>query len=234
VPTREPAPEGARPEPPKPVAPPAPREARTGGFADAVASTAPAAPIRREIPRVGGFAASPADPSAAGEGEARVVARVGFGPSTVTAPVAGRAPAAGATVGRAGFGGGAAAGVPASQRPAGAVQAGGFGEVASAAVPRAPRERPTRNLDQPVEVLSKPRPIYTEEARRLRIEGEVVLEVVFVASGQLRVLRVVDGLGHGLDEAAASAVEGIEFKPARRDGRPVDHTATLRVVFRLA
>ena len=52
----------------------------------------------------------------------------------------------------------------------------------------------------PAEVISKPTPAYTAEARNLRIEGEVVLEVVFEASGKLRVLRVVQGLGHGLDE----------------------------------
>ena len=61
-----------------------------------------------------------------------------------------------------------------------------------------------------------------------------MLEVVFVASGELRVVRVVDGLGHGLDEAAVDAARRIKFTPARRGGRPVDYKATLRVVFRLA
>ncbi len=53
-------------------------------------------------------------------------------------------------------------------------------------------------------------------------------------AGELRVLRVIGGLGHGLDEAAVEAAEKIRFKPARRNGQPVDHTATLRVLFRLA
>ena len=50
----------------------------------------------------------------------------------------------------------------------------------------------------PAEVISKPTPAYTVEARNLRIEGEVVLEVVFEASGKLRIVRVVQSLGHGL------------------------------------
>jgi TonB family protein len=89
-------------------------------------------------------------------------------------------------------------------------------------------------LDAEVEILSKPKPIYTDEARRLRIEGDVVLKVTFEASGKLVVLGVVQGLGHGLDQAAIDAAKKIEFNPARRDGQPVDHTANLRVVFRLA
>jgi TonB family protein len=86
----------------------------------------------------------------------------------------------------------------------------------------------------PVEVLSKPTPVYTDAARRLKIEGEVVLEVEFLASGAVRVLKVVRGLGHGLDESAAAAAEEIRFKPASSEGRAVDSRATVQIVFRLA
>ena len=65
-------------------------------------------------------------------------------------------------------------------------------------------------------------------------EGEVVLDVVFVKSGQLRVLGIVSSLGYGLDEAAVEAAKKIDFKPALRDGQPIDHKARLRVVFQLA
>jgi TonB family protein len=82
--------------------------------------------------------------------------------------------------------------------------------------------------------VSKPKPIYTEEARGLKLEGDVVLDVTFEASGRVNVLGVAQGLGHGLDEAAVEAAKKIRFNPARRDGSPVDHTAKLRVVFRLA
>jgi TonB family protein len=86
----------------------------------------------------------------------------------------------------------------------------------------------------PVEVLSKPTPIYTDEARKLRIEGDVLLHVEFSASGTLRVVRVVRGLGHGLDEAAIQAAQQIRFKPALDHGRAVDSSATVTIVFRLA
>ena len=85
-----------------------------------------------------------------------------------------------------------------------------------------------------VEILFKPNPVYTQEARDLKLEGEVLLEVEFSASGQLHVNRVVRGLGHGLDEAAVAAANKIRFKPAMRSGQAVDSTAIVHVVFQLA
>ena len=87
---------------------------------------------------------------------------------------------------------------------------------------------------QPIEILSKPAPVYTDEARRLGIQGEVALSVVFEASGAIRVLAVVKSLGHGLDQAAELAATQIRFKPAQHDGKPADFPATLRIQFRLA
>ena len=116
-----------------------------------------------------------------------------------------------------------------------AVQSGGF---ASADVPAAPTvrghsaEQPARAV--PAEIISKPTPAYTQEAKNLRIEGEVQLEVVLEASGSLRVLRVVRGLGHGLDDNAVKAAEQIHFKPAMRNGQPADSTVVLHIVFQLA
>ena len=86
----------------------------------------------------------------------------------------------------------------------------------------------------PVEITFKPNPIYTDEARKLRLEGEVLLEVNFLANGTLHVNRVVRGLGHGLDEAAIAAANKIRFKPALRTGEPVDSTAVVHVTFQLA
>jgi TonB family protein len=100
----------------------------------------------------------------------------------------------------------------------------------------APAPRPTAPAPQltPVEILSKPKPGYTAEARAKNIEGEVLLEVQFGASGDLRIVRVVRGLGHGLDETAAAAAEGIRFRPATRDGAAVDCSALVHIVFQLA
>ncbi len=115
----------------------------------------------------------------------------------------------------------------------GVVRQGGFANAApvetSHARPLVAEPRLT-----PVEILSKPNPIYTQEARELKIEGEVLLEVVFAAAGQLRVVRVERGLGHGLDEAAVRAAQQIRYKPALRDGQPYDSVATLHVRFQLA
>jgi len=85
-----------------------------------------------------------------------------------------------------------------------------------------------------VTILDKPRPEYTAEGRSLRLEGDVVLDMVFLADGVVQVNKVLSGLGHGLDEAAVRAAQQIKFKPAKRDGQPVDFPARVRIEFRLA
>jgi TonB family protein len=85
-----------------------------------------------------------------------------------------------------------------------------------------------------VAILSKPNPAYSTEARTIKLEGDVVLEVIFLASGQVQVIRVVSGLGHGLDEGAIQAAKMIRFRPAERNGQPVDFHAHVRIEFRLA
>jgi len=87
---------------------------------------------------------------------------------------------------------------------------------------------------QPIEIISKPTPTYTEEARRLAIQGDVALSVVFLANGSIRIVGVVKSLGHGLDEEAQAVAARIRFKPAMRAGQPADFPATVRIEFRLA
>lgn len=115
------------------------------------------------------------------------------------------------------------------------VASAGFAS-ADVPAPASVQSRPATQVAKvvPAEILSKPVPAYTEEARNQKIEGEVLLEVVFEASGRLRVLRVVRGLGHGLDDSAVHAAEQIRFKPALRDGQPSDSTAVVHIVFQLA
>jgi len=86
----------------------------------------------------------------------------------------------------------------------------------------------------PVEILEKPRAAYSEEARRLRVEGEVLVETLFPAAGPARVLRVLRSLGHGLDENAIAAAQAIRFRPETRAGQAVDSTAVVHIVFQLA
>jgi TonB family protein len=115
------------------------------------------------------------------------------------------------------------------------VQKSGFGDTQAVSVAQLrPRQSDDAGKTIPAEIISKPTPAYTPEARNLRIEGDVVLEVVFEASGRLRVVRIVQGLGHGLDESATRAAEQIRFKPAQRDGQPADYAATVHIVFQLA
>jgi TonB family protein len=142
------------------------------------------------------------------------------------------------TVASAGFGNGIAGPGEGEGRPgraAGSVQAGGFAD-AQAMTQAAPEARPREAASsyKPVEIIVKPNPLYTDEGRRLHIQGEVLLRVVFGASGQLRILGITQGLGHGLDEAAVRAAQQIQFKPAQRNGQPVDTAATLHILFQLA
>ena len=102
------------------------------------------------------------------------------------------------------------------------------------AEPSAPKKIDTGPPDKPVEIVFKPKPDYTEEARKLRVEGEVLVNVLFKASGEISVVDVVHGLGHGLDEAAVRAAQQIRFKPALRAGQAVDWTATVHISFQLA
>jgi TonB family protein len=92
----------------------------------------------------------------------------------------------------------------------------------------------TAGATRGVDILSEPNPSYSTEARTIRLEGDVVLEVVFLASGQVQVIRVLSGLGHGLDEAAIQAAQLVRFRPAQRNGQPVDFHARMRIEFRLA
>lgn len=191
------------------------QQVQTGGFGDPNGVPAKAIQSRAvNIAQAGGFDL----PTGAGVGN-------GTGGSTGVRGV----------IASAGFGSGVATTDPRSS-PGAVVRQAGFGnnEVAAPAASREHSAQPPVVKTTPAEILSKPAPIYTNEARAKRIEGEVLLEVVFEASGKLHVLRVVHGLGHGLDESAVHAAEQIRFKPALRDGQPSDSTAVVHIIFQLA
>ena len=85
-----------------------------------------------------------------------------------------------------------------------------------------------------LEVLSKPSIQYTTEAKQLKVQGDVVLRVTFMANGQVVIQGVVHGLGHGLDEEARRVAQQIRFRPATRDGQAVDLTTNITITFQLA
>ena len=97
-----------------------------------------------------------------------------------------------------------------------------------------PKKKAVDSGTTQVELLEKPKPVYTEEGRSLKLEGDVALDVVFMANGTVQISKVVSGLGHGLDEAAIRAAQQIKFKPAKRDNEAVDFPARIRIQFRLA
>jgi TonB family protein len=137
------------------------------------------------------------------------------------------------TIASAGFGNGIALGNN-NGGGHGSVQTSGFGSQEVTHTSAKAMQADTVAATSQVEILFKPHPVYTDEARALKLEGEVLLEVLFSAAGQLHVNRVVRGLGHGLDEAAIAAANKMRFKPAMQNGSPVDSTAIVHVVFQLA
>jgi len=138
------------------------------------------------------------------------------------------------TVASADFGNGIATGGHGDGRSNGkGVATGGFGQ--EQVVRQGPKiVQVDAGATTPVEITFKPNPAYTPEARSLKLEGEVLLEVSFSATGTLQVNRVVRGLGHGLDENAMAAAKQMRFKPALRNGQPVDSTAIVHVMFQMA
>ena len=137
-------------------------------------------------------------------------------------------------VGTTGGGFAAAQTAPVDARPKSLAPGWQFGSVAAASPSRAAPAADSRAQQTPLQILSKPRPVYTDEARGLRIEGVVLLETWFGASGQIRILRVVRSLGHGLDQAATEAAQGIRFIPREQQGQPADTVAMVEITFRLA
>jgi TonB family protein len=200
----------------------APQQVQTGGFGDP--NGVPARENKGKpvtIARLGSYDL-PSGPgygngTGGAQGARGVVASAGFGNGVATGDGSGRVNTSRGTSG-------------------GSVRQSGFGDaeptVTSQARPK-PAETAAPRL-VPAEIIAKPTPVYSEEGKKLRIEGEVLLEVVFESSGRLRILRIVRGLGHGLDEAAVRAAEQIRFKPALRDGQPADSTAVLHIIFELA
>ena len=198
----------------------APAKVQTGGFGDpnGVPAHANTNGKPATIAQMGSFDL-PAGPgygngTGGAKGARGVVASTGFGNGVATGDGSGRINAS---------------------RGNGVVRQAGFGDADAAAAPQArPKTAEVAPRIVPAEILSKPTPAYTDEARRMRVEGEVLLEVVLEASGHIRVVRVVRGLGHGLDESAIRAAEQINFKPAMRDGQPADSSAVLHIIFQLA
>jgi TonB family protein len=187
---------------------------QTGGFGDPNGVVGPGDPNKRANIGQFGNPALPAGPgygngSGGATGQRGIIASTGFGNGVAIPPTGGK--------------------------KTGTVQSTGFAN-SNDVVALAPKKKTDDALAvEPVVILAKPRPVYSAEAIKLNLEGEVLLEVVFPASGgEVQVNRVIKGLGHGLDEAAMRAAQQIKFKPALSNGHPVDFPAVVHIVFQIA
>jgi TonB family protein len=188
---------------------------QTGGFGDPDGMAGPSNPNKRA--NIGQFG-NPALPPGPGYGNGT-----------------GGANGARGVVASTGFGNGVAIPPTGGARKGTGVQSTGFANQNDLVV-----DAPKKKVDdvatvESVVILAKPKPVYSQEALKMNLEGEVLLDVIFPASGGVvHVNRVVKGLGHGLDESAIKAAEMIKYKPALSNGHPVDFPAVIHIVFQMA
>ena len=237
------------PAPPKAVAPPpAPKaglfaspkptemannmnkpELKAGGFGDPVGAKANPNSTTNVIAAAGAFNRAPGESSGAGAARKGVVSGASFGAGVVGGVAGGTSHGA---VASAGFSNGVVGGTPGGTGH-GTVGSAGFGSSGPAKGVQVAMNNAEPAFVPPV-VISEPKAQYTSEAQQQHVEGEVTLQVRFLASGQVEVLRVVNGLGHGLDEQARRVAENIHFKPAQKNGQAVDHVTLIHITFQLA
>src|SRR5688500_2767163 len=88
--------------------------------------------------------------------------------------------------------------------------------------------------DKPAQILSKPTPSYTKEARRLGVQGQVILKVLLSSEARISRIRVYRGLPAGLTENAIHAACKMRFKPALKNGVAVSRWVTVEYIFRVS
>ncbi|HYK36827.1 TonB family protein [Alloacidobacterium sp.] len=206
---------------------------KTGGFGDPMGVTPnPSASASRPttIAAVGSFGSAPGLGQGAGAARQGSVHGTSFGSGVANGVPGGKDRG---TVASAGFSNGVVGGTGA-RNSHGTVAAAGFSSPTGGGSGAAHVTTVEEPASTPIVVVAKPLPQYTAEAKQLKIEGDVTLEVRFTAGGQVQVLRVVNGLGHGLDQQAMQAAERIRFKPATRNGAPVDEVSVIHISFQLA
>src|ERR1019366_6089768 len=117
-----------------------------------------------------------------------------------------------------GYGGGAGAGGGVGRGSGGGIGGGVFRVGGGVSAPQ---------------LVARIEPEYSEQARKAKYQGVVVLSIIVQKDGSVRDIRVVQPLGLGLDEKAIDAVKQWKFRPGMKSGSPVDVQATVEVTFRL-
>jgi TonB family protein len=113
----------------------------------------------------------------------------------------------------------------------------GAGFLAVARTPHQGDDKPKEKIyepdqvDQKAKILKKSEPRYTEQARRNRVTGWVVLRVVLQASGKIGEIQVIRDLPDGLTEECIKVAREIRFEPAMKDGQPVSMYTKVEYTF---
>ena len=90
------------------------------------------------------------------------------------------------------------------------------------ATPPPPVEPDRPPVKTKIKILSQTaRPKYTRAALRAGVEGKIVLRIYVDENGRVYKVKVITGLGYGLDEKAVEAVKQWKYKPATIDGKPI-------------
>lgn len=210
----------------------APSSAKPAGFGDPMGAVPNPKSTKNMMAAVGSFSGAPGvGAPSAGAARRGSVHGVSFGSGVANGVPGGTSRG---TVASAGFANGVIGGQPGGV-PGGKIQAGGFGGggIGGPATPSSQKQQ-AAPVSTPPELTYSIKPQYTPEARQAKLEGTVVLKVRILTNGRVEVLGVVHGLGHGLEEQARRAAEQFRFKPATRNGVPVDFTTDIQITFQLA
>ncbi|MET0384874.1 MAG: energy transducer TonB, partial [Polyangiales bacterium] len=153
-------------------------------------------------------------------------------PASAAPAASGAAPSFGLTRGGGGGGGGVAVATAPAAQPTAASEA--VKTAAPKSLTRPKSAQPT--CDQPLvkpKPIDMPQPAYPSQAREAGIAGKVRVELKVDASGRVVSARVLEGLGHGLDEAALEAARTARFEPATLCGAPTETSFVIGMRFNL-
>lgn len=210
----------------------APTASKPAGFGDPNGAKPNPNSTKSMVAAVGSFSGAPgAGATSAGAARKGAVQGINFGSGVANGVPGGTSHGA---IASAGFANGVVGGQPGGVA-GGKIQSGGFGTggIGGGAAASAPKQQ-AAPVSTPPELTYSIKPQYTPEARQAKLEGKVVLHVRILANGRVEVLGVVRGLGHGLEDQARRAAEQFRFKPATRNGQPVDFTTDIQITFQLA
>lgn len=157
-------------------------------------------------------------------------------PKSEPAESAPPAPDFGLALGNDGALGGGGLAVPAPSPASSASTASVTKKVLGTPAPAKRSEDTKDECDEPAKkpkVVSLTQPTYTTAAREAGVAGKVRVEVTVDSAGKVAAVRILEGLGHGLDEAARDAARGATFEAGTKCGKPRTTTFVIAIRFSL-